>query len=71
MSTPSPDGKVTRAWGDIARKLISVFVAGFTTTLVIGIGGAVGIEIDQTLASSIVLIVSTLAGYITKGRAIE
>jgi hypothetical protein len=71
MSTPKPKALVTRAPGDIARKLVAVFAAGITTTLVIGIGGAVGIEIDQALASSIVLIVSTVAGYFTKGSAIE
>jgi uncharacterized protein (DUF697 family) len=71
MSTPPRKALVTRAPGDIARKLLAAFTGAISATLVIGIAGAFGVDIDPTLAASIVSVVTGVSGYFTKGSAIE
>lgn len=53
-----------RAWHDLEPKLIAFLATGLTATAVIAGADYVGIHLDPSLASLIVLILGGVAGYV-------
>lgn len=55
---------IKRAWHDLEPKLVAFLATGLTATAVIACADYVGIHLDPSLASLIVLVVCGLAGYV-------
>lgn len=55
---------IQRAWHDLEPKLIAFLATGLTATAIISGADYVGIKLDPSLASLIVLVVAGLAGYV-------
>ena len=61
---------VTRAPGDVARKVLAFLIAGVSSTFLIGLAAAVGFPLDPTVAAGIVAALGTLSGYLTRDREV-
>ena len=61
---------VTRAPGDVARKVLAFLIAGVSSTFLIGLAAAVGFPLDPPVAAGIVAALGTLSGYLTRDREV-
>lgn len=68
-ATLEAGGTITRAWHDLAPKLLAFLASGLTASLLIAVASALGLEIPVELANAIVLAVGALAGYFVKDNA--
>jgi hypothetical protein len=59
---------VTRAPGDVARKVLAFLIAGVSSTFLIGLAASIGFPLDPTIAAGIVAALGTLSGYLTRDR---
>jgi hypothetical protein len=72
MSTPIPvKVAITRAWNDLAPKLVAFLTGGTAATVVVQILSTYfGIELDPALVGAIVVAVGTILGYFVKDNAV-
>jgi hypothetical protein len=54
---------IPRAWSDLAPKLVAFLATGLTASAVIQVGTYFGIDVEPGLASVIVVVVGSIAGY--------
>ena len=57
-------GKIVRAWTDLSRKLIAFAATGLTSSGIIYAASLIGIDVPEALAPVIVVLLSTVAGYL-------
>ena len=63
--------KITRAWTDLAPKLLAFLTGGTAATVVVGILHTyAGVDIDPALASVVVVVAGTILGYFVKDKAV-
>lgn len=62
--------KITRAWTNLSPKLWAFLATGLSASLVITFAGYFGIEIPEGLASTIVVVVAAIAGYLKSDSAV-
>jgi putative flippase GtrA len=55
---------ITRAWNDLSRKLIAFLATGLTASGLLFVLNYLGITIPEALATTIVVVISSLAGYL-------
>lgn len=65
-ATPTAKLVIERTWHDLSPKLLAFLATGLTGTLLINLLGYVNVHISNGTATLIVLIVSTVAGYLVK-----
>lgn len=63
--------KITRAWSDLAPKLLAFLTGGTAATAVVAVLHTYfGVDIDPALASAIVVVAGTILGYFVKDKAV-
>jgi hypothetical protein len=63
--------KITRAWADLAPKLLAFLTGGTAGTFVVLVlSRYFGVEIDPALATALVTIAATILGYFVKDKAV-
>lgn len=60
---------IKRDWNDLEPKLVAWLAAGLTTSGVIEVAKYAGVTLDPGQAGLVVLIIGSIAGYITKSSS--
>lgn len=61
---------IKRVWNDLSRKLLAFLAGGLTGSALVAGLSYLGVHLEPALASTIVVVVASVAGYIKKEVAV-